>query len=66
MERAAPLVTVLDGHAHTLAFLAGLTRKGATHLGVTQFGQSGDLESVHRAHGIDADSIVAAVLDFTD
>jgi pyruvate dehydrogenase E1 component len=65
-ERAAPLVTVLDGHAHTLAFLAGLTRKGATHLGVTQFGQSGDLESVHRAHGIDADSIVAAVLDFTD
>jgi pyruvate dehydrogenase E1 component len=65
-DRAAPLVTVLDGHPHTLAFLAGLTRMGATHLGVTQFGQSGDLESVHRWHGIDTDSIVAAALDLTD
>jgi pyruvate dehydrogenase E1 component len=66
VDRAAPLTTVLDGHPHTLAFLSGLAKGGATHLGVTQFGQSGDLESVHRAHGIDADSIVGAVLDLTD
>ncbi|WP_051466599.1 transketolase-like TK C-terminal-containing protein [Actinomadura oligospora] len=65
-DRAAPLVTVLDGHPHTLAFLAGVTGTPATHLGVTAFGQSGDLESVHRAHGIDTDSIIAAVLDHTD
>ena len=43
-DRAVPLVTVLDGHPHTLAFLAGLTRQPATHLGVTSFGQSGALE----------------------
>jgi pyruvate dehydrogenase E1 component len=62
-ERAAPLVTVLDGHPHTLAFLATVNRVPAVHLGVTHFGQSGDLPSVYRLHGIDTDSIVAAGLD---
>ena len=33
--RAAPLVTVLDGHPHTLAFLAGVNQVRAAHLGVT-------------------------------
>ncbi|MDT0350465.1 transketolase-like TK C-terminal-containing protein [Pseudonocardia charpentierae] len=62
-RRAAPLVTLLDGHPHTLAFLAGVHAMRAAHLGVTRFGQSGDLESVHRHHGLDADSVVAAALD---
>jgi pyruvate dehydrogenase E1 component len=30
---------------------------------VTRFGQSGDLRSVFRHHGLDADSIVGAALD---
>ena len=62
-RRAAPLVTVLDGHPHTLAFLAGVNGVRAAHLGVTRFGQSGDLDSVYRYHGLDADSIVTAALD---
>ncbi|MBW8487227.1 transketolase-like TK C-terminal-containing protein [Actinomadura parmotrematis] len=62
-HRAAPLVTVLDGHPHTLAFLAGVHRVRARHLGVTRFGQSGDLDEVYRHHGLDAGSIVAAALD---
>jgi pyruvate dehydrogenase E1 component len=62
-RRAAPMVTVLDGHPHTLAFLAGINQVRGTHLGVTRFGQSGDLESVYRHHGLDADSIVASALD---
>jgi pyruvate dehydrogenase E1 component len=65
-ERAAPLVTVLDGHPHTLAFLAGIRGVPATHLGVTRFGQSGDLESVYRYHGLDTDSIVGAALGLVD
>jgi pyruvate dehydrogenase E1 component len=65
-HRRTPLVTVLDGHPHTLAFLAGVCGGPATHLGVTRFGQSGDLPSVYRYHGLDADSIVGAVLDLTD
>jgi pyruvate dehydrogenase E1 component len=65
-ERAAPTVTLLDGHPHTLAFLAGVRGVPATHLGVTAFGQSGDLESVYRHHGLDVDSIVGAALDLVD
>jgi pyruvate dehydrogenase E1 component len=62
-RRAAPLVTLLDGHPHTLAFLAGVNGVPAAHLGVTRFGQSGDLASVYRHHGLDADAVVAAALD---
>lgn len=61
-DRAAPLVTVLDGHPHTLSFLAGIRSVRARHLGVTTFGQSGDLESIYAVHGIDAASIVNAAL----
>jgi pyruvate dehydrogenase E1 component len=62
-DRAAPLVTVIDGHPHTLAFLAGVHRVRARHLGVTAFGQSSDLASAYAIHGIDADGIVTAALD---
>jgi pyruvate dehydrogenase E1 component len=65
-ERATPMVTVLDGHPHTLAFLAGVRRVPAAHLGVTKFGQSGELEDVYRYHHIDTDSIIGAALDLTD
>jgi pyruvate dehydrogenase E1 component len=62
-RRAAPLVTLLDGHPHTLAFLAGIHRQRSAHLGVTRFGQSGDLDAVQRHHGLDTDSVVRAALD---
>src|SRR3954454_7909410 len=65
-ERARPMVTVLDGHPHTLAFLAGVRSVPAAHLGVTQFGQSGDLESVYKLHGLDTETIVGAALDLVD
>ncbi|WP_422749951.1 transketolase-like TK C-terminal-containing protein [Mycobacterium sp. WMMD1722] len=62
-ERAAPMVTVLDGHPHTLTFLATINRVRNASLGVSTFGQVGDLDAVYRHHGIDADSIVRAALD---
>jgi pyruvate dehydrogenase E1 component len=65
-ERSTPLVTVLDGHPHTLAFLASVNGVPSTHLGVTGFGQSGDLEEVYRYHGLDTASIVGAALDLVD
>jgi pyruvate dehydrogenase E1 component len=64
-ERATPLVTVLDGHPHTLTFLATVNRVATTALGVTGFGQSGSLEDVYRYHHLDADSIIRAALDLT-
>lgn len=64
-SRATPLVTVLDGHPHTLAFLGTVHGVPLRTLGVTGFGQSGALDDVYRHHGIDAGSIVRAALDVT-
>jgi pyruvate dehydrogenase E1 component len=56
-----PLVTVLDGHPHTLAFLAA---KGSAIccLGVTEFGQSSALADAYRLHGLDSGSVTAAAV----
>ena len=64
-HRAAPMVTVLDGHPHALAFLSGINQVRSKYLGVSGFGQSGSLDEVYRYHGIDADGIVRAALDLT-
>jgi len=61
--RATPLVTVLDGHPHTLAFLATINRVPHAALGVARFGQSGSIEDLYRDNGIDTDSIIRAALD---
>jgi len=62
-EKAAPMVTVLDGHPHTLAFLANVNQVTSRNLGVNHFGQAGGVEDVYRDHGIDTDSIIRAALD---
>ncbi|MEA2256440.1 MAG: pyruvate dehydrogenase component [Solirubrobacteraceae bacterium] len=58
-----PLVTVLDGHPHTLAFLAGVHGAPIACLGVSRFGQSGDIADLYSHHGVDAETIVGAALD---
>jgi pyruvate dehydrogenase E1 component len=63
VTRSTPMVTVLDGHPHTLAFLAGINRVPSIALGVTRFGQVGSLQDVYKYHGIDTDAIVRAALD---
>ncbi|MCX6432564.1 MAG: pyruvate dehydrogenase, partial [Actinobacteria bacterium] len=65
-ERARPMVTLLDGHPHTLGFLAGINGVKATNLGVSKFGQSGDLESVYKYHGLDVQTVIGAGLDLVD
>jgi pyruvate dehydrogenase E1 component len=63
--RSAPMITVLDGHPHTLTFLSSINQVATKSLGVGRFGQVGSLEAVYRHHGIDTDSIVRAALDLT-
>lgn len=62
-QHPTPLVTVLDGHPHTLAFLAGARGDRIRCLGVSQFGQSSDLADAHALHGLDAGSVAGAALD---
>jgi pyruvate dehydrogenase E1 component len=45
-DRVAPLVAVLDGHPHTLAFLSAIRCAPIACLGVGGFGQSGDVEDL--------------------
>jgi pyruvate dehydrogenase E1 component len=62
-DRAAPLVTVLDGHPHTLSFLGAVRNVPIACLGVDDFGQSGDVDDLYRSFGIDPETIVGAALD---
>jgi pyruvate dehydrogenase E1 component len=62
-QRRSPLVTVLDGHPHTLSFLAAVAGDPIACLGVDDFGQSGDVGDLYRHFGIDADEIAGAALD---
>jgi pyruvate dehydrogenase E1 component len=65
-DRAAPIVSVLDGHPHTLSFLSAIRRVPIACLGVDDFGQSGDVPDLYRAFGIDTDTIVGAATDLID
>jgi pyruvate dehydrogenase E1 component len=59
-EEDVPLVSVLDGHSHALAFLGGALGVPQLALGVDGFGQSGTRQDLYRHYGIDEDAIVAA------
>jgi len=59
-EEDVPVVSVLDGHSHALAFLGGALGVPQLALGVDDFGQSGTRPDLYRHYGIDADAIVAA------
>lgn len=62
-DRAAPIVTVQDGHPHALAFLSGLHGAPIAGLGVDDFGQSGDVDDLYAHFGIDTETIVGAAID---
>jgi len=57
-----PLVTVIDGHPHTLSFLAGARGDRIHCLGVTEFGQSSNLTDAYHLHQIDTAAITDAAL----
>jgi pyruvate dehydrogenase E1 component len=54
------IVTVLDGHPATLAWLGAVHGHRVRPLGVEHFGQTGSLPELYRHYGIDANAIVAA------
>lgn len=62
----APIVTVLDGHPHTLAFLSAIRCAPIACLGVSDFGQSGDVEDLYRYFGMDTETIVGAAIDLVE
>jgi pyruvate dehydrogenase E1 component len=59
LARDAALITVLDGHPATLAWLGSASGRRVYPLGVERFGQSGDVPDLYRDQQVDA----AAILD---
>jgi pyruvate dehydrogenase E1 component len=59
-EEGVPVVSVLDGHSHALAFIGGALGVPQTALGVDDFGQSGARTDLYRHYGIDAAAIAGA------
>jgi pyruvate dehydrogenase E1 component len=57
---ASGLVSVLDGHPATLAWLGSVYGHRTRALGVEHFGQTGTIPELYRHYGIDANAIVAA------
>jgi pyruvate dehydrogenase E1 component len=54
------LVTVIDGHPATLAWLGSVLGHRTRSLGVEHFGQTGTVQDLYRHFGIDAQGIIAA------
>jgi len=59
------LITVLDGHPATLAWLGSVAGHRTRALGVEHFGQTGSLAELYRHFGIDARAIIAAAQSLT-
>jgi pyruvate dehydrogenase E1 component len=52
------LITVLDGHPAALSWLGSATHRPVYPLGVTEFGQSGDIPDLYRRYRLDAEAII--------
>ncbi len=59
-DRSCPVVTVVDGHPHSLAWIGSALGTAVIPLGVTGFGQSGSPEDLYKEHNIDVSGIMAA------
>ena len=60
LARQAGLVTVIDGHPASLAWMGAVRGQRTESLGVEHFGQSGDSIDLYKTYRIDAKSIVEA------
>ena len=60
LARNAALVTVIDGHPATLAWIGAVRGHHVQALGVEHFGQSGAIGDLYRHYRLDADSILDA------
>lgn len=59
------LVTVIDGHPATLAWLGGVNGHRTVPLGVEHFGQTGTIGDLYAHYGIDTRSIIERVAGLT-
>ncbi len=61
-ERGLPVVTVIDGASHALAWLGSALGTRCVPLGVDEFGQTGSQQELYAEYGIGAEAIATAAL----
>ncbi|APG93064.1 hypothetical protein [Sinorhizobium americanum] len=60
LSRDCGIVTVIDGHPATLAWIGGVYGHRVKPLGVEHFGQTGKISDLYRHHGLDTNAIIHA------
>ena len=65
LSRDCKIITVIDGHPATLAWLGSVIGHQAVSLGVEHFGQTGTIADLYSHFGIDAEGIVEKVNGLT-
>jgi len=65
LPRDCGIVTVIDGHPAALGWLGSVRGHRLEALGVEHFGQTGTIDDLYRAYGIDANAIIDAAESLT-
>ena len=65
VPRNCRVVTVMDGHPHTLSWLGGVAGHRVLPMGVEAFGQTGTIGDLYRLLEIDSAAIVDRAAAFT-
>jgi pyruvate dehydrogenase E1 component len=65
LPSGCPMITVIDGHPTTLAWLGAVHGHRTRSLGVEHFGQTGSIADLYRHYGIDAEGIMRAAQEVT-
>ena len=65
-EGGTPVLTIIDGSPHTLAFIGSALDSPSINLGVDTVGQSGSRDDLYGLFGIDTQGIYAAALGVVD
>ena len=56
--RNATLITIIDGHSSSLAWIGSVLGHKVFPMGLNKFGQSGDLDEIYEYTNIDFKSII--------
>ena len=66
LAAGARIVSVIDGHPASLAWIGGVRGHAVAPLGIREFGQSGDTIDIYRHYDIGVDAIERAATRFGD
>jgi pyruvate dehydrogenase E1 component len=62
LDRAAQIVTVIDGHPAALSWLGGVHGHKVQALGVEHFGQTGTIDDLYKEYRISSEAIIEACM----